>query len=395
MRWQYDALLDALGRQAVAVLIAFCALSATSQAWAKDSLQRLRTITLPGDGGDPLASLPDGRLVCVTPDGQVHVEGLAGTGLFNAVATLEGADFSTFGVAFAEVSPNGEWLAVGNGGGAGFTRFEVGVFRTQDFSGTWFGRLPSGQSGGLLHYSAVWLDNRQLALAGGEIETPSFVDVLDTQSPDPSQPQLTRVVQGIGGASGGIAMDSTGNLVTGNGYKYDGPSEGGAVHAIAFGDWQAALAGERPAVNFETQATPIIRTLSAAGIAFDKRDNLWVGGRIVFGDNPNNEEDFIAVMDARAYRAVLAGAPPLASAGDDLKVTRLDPEPAIPRQTFTAHLNRFSGELLVRDTDTNRAFAYLPKGSTVSAPVMPMPLVVATALGLLWFPGAGDRRVAV
>lgn len=385
---------EAARRTSIALLVLICALTGISRAWAKDSFQRLRTIELPGDGGDPLGALPDGRLICVTPDGRVHLEGSAGSGSFRAVATLNKSDFSAFGPAFTEVSPNGQWLAVGNGGGAGFTRFEVGVFSTTDFSGQWFGRLPPGESGGVLHYSAVWLDDRNLAVAGGKRESPSFVDVLDTQSADLSQPKLTRVVQGIGGASGGIAVDSAGNLLTGNGYKYQGPSSAGAVHAILAEDWQAALAGERSAVNFETQATPVIRTLSAAGIAFDKRDNLWVGGRIVFGDNPNNEEDFIAVMDAQAYRAVLAGAPPLVDASDELKVTRLDPEPATPQQTFAAHLNASTGELLVRDTETNRAFVYLPQPSTVSAPVMPIPLALATALGLFCLPRAGGRRLA-
>lgn len=367
----------------LSLLIATTVLFSAGRSWAKDIFKQQRVIALPGDGGDPLGSLPDGRIVCVTPDAQVHIETVAGSGFFETAAVLADADFSSFGVAFTEVSPDGNWLAVGNNGGAAFGRYEVGVFNTSDFSGRWMGRLPPGETGGILHYSAVWLDNRHLALAGGQFGAPSFVDALDTQSSPTTSPKLTRIVDQIGGASAGIALDASGNLVTGNGFTGDGPSRTGAVHVIPAQAWRDTLRQGSAPVRFETNSIPIVRTLSAAGLTFDGRGNLWIGGKDVFGSNPSNERDFIAVVDARAYETVLNGGPAISSSNDTTKVTRLDPGVNQDDQTYVAHFNAATDEVLVRDTNTNVAYSYRPQASTASAPVMPVTWLAAMGIAMV------------
>lgn len=346
-------------------------------AQAKDNFVLQRSITLPGAKGGPLGVFPDGRLATVTADKKGYIETTPGSGSFNEITELKDADFSAFSPAFVAVSPDGSTVAVGNGGGAGFSNFQIGLLDVATLNVTWYN---------LNHFYATWIDSRYLVLTSGVFNQPSKVVVWDTQNPTTSAASPLVLVDGIGGASAGLALDRFGNLLTGNGFKSQngGPSETGAVHVFRANDWRSVLNGTRnTALNFETEGTPVITALSANGLAFDQRGNFWVGGGSTFGANPVN--DFVAVVDASAYENILNGqASAITSVDDNARVTKLDPDPATDKQIFSNRFVSIRNEMYVRDTGKATAFVYRSQASQATpAPVLPPYAFVAMGLGLL------------
>ena len=150
----------------------------------------------------------------------VFRETAPGSRAFTNLGVLPGADVPSFGVAFVRVSPDGSKIAVGNNGGASFGNFQVGVFTIASLTGTWFSAN---------HFDAAWIDNRFVAITAGSFGSPSFVTALDSSSPNPASPSNVTIVDDIGGASGGVALDGAGNLYAVNGFASGGPSSTGAV----------------------------------------------------------------------------------------------------------------------------------------------------------------------
>lgn len=288
-------------------------------------------------------ALADGRIITLTGT-DVYVESAPGSKSFVPVGALPGADFPSFGPAFLVVSPDGTRFAVGNNGGASFTNYQVGVFSVATLSGNWFAAV---------HFDGAWIDNTHIALTAGDFVAPSFVTVLDTTSADPSNPTNPTIINGIGGASAGVALDAAGYLYTGNGFESGGPSGTGAVKAFINAEWTAALSGG-PVLNFETDGITIVDILSASPLGFDNEGNLFVGG----GDfSKGNEFDFVALVRASTIADALAGMGP-ANAGDPAEVRRLDPDPANDFNFFSVVFNPALERLYAKDFDGTLVHAY-------------------------------------
>jgi hypothetical protein len=333
-----------------------------------DAYVLVETFLLP-PGAGPFDSLPDGRLVTLAGD-EVHIETAVGSRTFDLHGFLPGANLSSYGAAFIRVSPDGTRLAVGNGGGDETlpADYEVGVFDTDTLSGTWF---DAG------HYDAVWIDDVHLALTTGDFIDPSRVTALDTTSADPANPVNPTMVDNIGGASGGIVLDEGGNLYTGNGYSFLGPSSTGATKAFGPASWQAALTGG-PVLDFETDGTLAVDILSASPLGFDNEGNLFVGGGDLFG---SGEGDFLALVRSSAVGAALSGAGPVDTA-DPTQVRRLNPDTANDANFYTADYNALTGELYVAEYGDATVYVYadaatIPTMSTWAGAVMV--LLLATA----------------
>lgn len=321
------------------------------------------SITLPGSQDDNhpqnMNLTPDGRIIVVDNIGVISLETEPGSGEFQTLGQLPDGDISTFGTSFIAVSPNATRLAVGNNGGVNFDNPQVGVFELDDIQkGRWLDSLS---------FSGVWWDNQNILLTAGSFGQPSEVVVLDTQSPLASAPARTRVVAGIGGASSGIMLDVQDNLWTGNGYSTDGPSKAGAVHLIERQAWQAAFRQERDPVNFETQATPVARALSASTIAMDARGNLWVGGAVTFGEE--QETGFAAMFLARKVRQVIAGTRPPLDSRNEQDVIKIDTDPEIPDQSYNVYTTLSGEKILLRESSS--ANAHVTSGTSgTPAPVL-------------------------
>ncbi len=308
------------------------------------------TFELP-TGAGAFDVLGDGRLVLLSGT-DVLTETAVGSRIFSTLGTLAGADFSSFGGGFLRVSPDGTKLAVGNGGGASFGNFEVGVFNVSDLSGNWFG---AG------HFDAAWYDNQHLALttrstfAAGD---PGKVTLLDTLS-NSAAPTNPVIMDNIGGGSGGVAFDAAGNLYTGNGFAIEGPSATGEIRAVDRDAWSAALTGGLPA-DFENGGVLVADLLSAASLGFDAEGNLHVGG----GEFGGGDSNFAALVRSSAVMAALTGGGS-ADRLDSTEVRLLDPDAISDANFYGVNFNAITGELYLRD------------GSTVYPYVVPEPTTLA------------------
>jgi len=295
--------------------------------------QYLHAFNLPA-GASVFDVLNDGRLILLV-GADVHVEAAAGSHDFAQAGTLPAADFPSFGAAFIRLSPNGSRIAVGNNGGSSFSNYQVGIFDADTLAGVWF---VAG------HFDAEWIDNSRLALTAGDFVNPSVVTVLDTTSPNPLVPVNITIVDNIGGASGGIAFDSEGNLYTGNGFQTSGPSGTGAVMAFPRASWMGALGGGPP-LDFETDGVLIVDVLSASPLAFDGNGNLIVGG----GDfSSGTDYDFVALIRASAVTDALNGGGAVDPV-NPAELWRLDPDPANDFNFYSATSDPTLHRLYVRD----------------------------------------------
>jgi hypothetical protein len=331
-----------IGPVLVIALSCLTAAGGAAQAAAFDSYQHQETFALP-DGAGVFDVLPDGRII-TTVGTALQVETAAGSRTFTTAGALPGADFNDFGPAFLRVSPDGSRVAVGNGGGASFGSYAVGVFSLGDLSGGWYA---------LSHYDAEWADGAHLALTAGTFGDPARVDVLDTASPF-GAPDATTVIDGVGGASGGIAFDGAGRLYTANGFAGAGPSDTGAIRAFEFAAWSAALSGGSP-LAFETAGSLIGDVLSGTSLGFDGEGNLHVGG----GDFNSGDFGYAALLRASALAGALGGGGPVGGAD----VRAFDPDGANPFNFYDMNYNAAMGELYIREGGTVYSYAVPEPGS--------------------------------
>ncbi len=282
-------------------------------------------------------NLPDGRLIILSV-ADLYIEDAFNTRSFTFAGTLPGADISIFGGSFLKVSPDGTRIAVGNGGGTSFTNFQVGVFNLSDFMGQWFTAS---------HFLGQWFDNSNIALTAGTFGQPAVVTILDITSPNASIPINPTIINGIGGASAGIAIDNTGNLYTGNGFDDFNPvttSTTGTIKAFTNTDWMLAWTTGTP-LDFELEGIEIATILSASPLAFDAMNNLFVGG-----GNFGVDADNVALVNASAINDVLSGGNPI-DALDTTQVRRFDPDTINSNFYFLAH-NPITHETYAWDSDT-------------------------------------------
>ncbi len=279
---------------------------------------------------------PDGRIVAMA-GANVFLESASGSRSFAQLGTPAGGDFSSFGPGFVRVSPNGTTLAIGNGGGVSFSNYQVGVFDLATLGGDWINAS---------HFDGTWLDDTNLALTAGVFGQPSFVSLLDTTSSDLANPINPVIVNNIGGASGGIAFDSTGNLYTANGFATTGPSETGAVNLFDNAAWLSAMNTANP-LDFETEGVTVVDVLSGASLGFDSEGNLFVGG----GEFGGPDVNFSALIRESAILDAMAG---LGAADilDTNAVRRFDPDPLSDFNTYDVGFNPVTSELYLRDGDT-------------------------------------------
>jgi hypothetical protein len=296
----------------------------------------------------------DGRLVALNGT-SIIVETAVGSRQFSTVGELPGASYGAYGPSFIRVSPDGSKIAIGDGGG------RVGIFNSETLEGKWFSAE---------HYDAEWVGNDRLGISYGSFGSPSKVSVLDANSADAKNPTNPVVVNNIGGASGGITFDANGRLYTGNGYRIQGPSKTGEIHAFESTDWNDAYNSGNP-LDFEKTGTLVLDVLSASSLGFDRDGNLHVGGGDFYDEGV--DVDFVGLARASAIANALAGNGPVQNE-DDSQLRRFDPDTNYDLNFYSVNNNPVTGELYVNYGNT--IFVYVPEPSAIAL------LVVAAVAGL-------------
>jgi hypothetical protein len=214
-------------------------------------------------------------------------------------------------------------------------------------------------------FAAAWADAAHLAVSSGAFtgnvaESVSKVSLLDLAGDTQRD-----VIAGPAGATGGVAFDAAGGLLTGNGFASGaGVTATGEIKRFAAADWMAAFATDTP-ISFESLAHPVfVDLLSAQGLEVDSEGNLVAAG---------GDFDAFDANSAAIYRP-----------SDAL---RRDFDPSGDFNFFTTVLNEATGEIYLYD-----AFSSTPNTVWVVAPVPEPAGVVLMAVCLL---AVGALRRAV
>jgi hypothetical protein len=288
--------------------------------------------------GDALA---DGRLIAVTGL-TVFIETSVGSGVFNAVATIDStAVGGSTDPGFIRVSPDGSKIAFG----AGFNK-PLLVFDTSVVTGGGTPVLNAFNTSvyAVGHTSAAWTaDSSALAIADGTFGSAAHVDLLDITS-STATPSITRLIDGVQGASGGVAFDASGNLYVGNGFANGLGSDTGAIHMFT-----AGMLGTGTPLDFEGDGLFVTDMLSANDLTFDAVGNMFVGGGDFFG---SGDGGYVGIVDGTKIQELIDG---LITGGinplDPALVRRLDPEGS-GTTFYNIIFNDATGELILSDGTT-------------------------------------------
>lgn len=206
---------------------------------------------------------------------------------------------------FMEISPDGAKFAIGTGwGGKPIYVGANSLFSVK--SPTDLDTVTGVKSIPADFYAGAWFDSRWLFINRGAF-TGSEVYAIDTQLTSPEEGFIT-IVKDIPGASGGVAFDSKGNLVTGNGFTSDADvSKTGEVKIWSAAAITAALSGE--SLDYVSTGNVVASAiLSASPLGFDADDNLFVGGGNFFG---GGEMGYAALVNASVVTRALGGGAPV------------------------------------------------------------------------------------
>lgn len=241
--------------------------------------------------GGLLDVLPDGRAIVLSGT-MLMVQDSVSSSSFLEIGSIDPSLLGEFGASFARVSGDGGLLAVGDGAfGPGSM---VHVFNLATDRGA-MAPMVSVEAG---NFEAAW-DGATLYVSGGDFAD-SFVTRIDIAGETAT---ATRVVEGIGGASGGVTVRD-GVLYTANGFDYDtgGGSVTGEVRAF-----DLLTLGGAP-LDFEAEGVTITTALSGGSLGFTGRGDMLIGG----GDFLNPEQSgFIAIGRAGDVEAALGGGGPI------------------------------------------------------------------------------------
>ena len=268
-------------------------------------------------GGDVTASVDGfplrGRFLAATGR-TVYLQKNFGADLWLPVATLGPDD--TMDPCFIEISPNGKRIALGSGLGKPLFVFDTALLsvrtppnlRTAPGVKVWEENM----------YDAAWRGDRYLfinagALAGSEIYAIDSDGTTGTPIP---------ILPDIPGASGGLAFDAAGNLVTGIGFAF-AEAATGQLKIWPAAALDAALAGT-PLAYVTTGKVLIEGALSAASLGFDSSGNLYVGGGDAFGSS--GHYGYAGLVSAAAVQRVLSGGA-IADPGSAADFIKVQPDP--------------------------------------------------------------------
>lgn len=240
--------------------------------------------------------LTDGRIIGMEGEAIV-AESAVGSGVYEMVGLMPAGLIAPWGASFVSVSPDGSRLLIGDNF---FDGAFVYLVNSADLTG---GEVTPRA---FLHenFDAAWMTDHSIAISYGNPTTfLGEVAILDVDT-EGDIPVVT-----IGGASGGIAIDENGNLLTSNGFDFvSGGSETGDVRAFSQQRIAEILDGQSGIVDFETEGAFVYNALSGSPLHFDTNGNLFIGG------GRSDETDFFAIADGGAVADAMSGSDPVGDA---------------------------------------------------------------------------------
>lgn len=167
-----------------------------------------------------------------------------------------------------------------------------------------------------IYFDAAWRGDRYLFINAGADNGGSEIYAVDSEG---STGRPIPILPDIPGASGGVAFDAAGDLVTGIGYG----DHTGQLKIWSSASISAALQGTT--LSYATTGNVLAEgALSAASLGFDAHGNLYVGGGDAFGES--GHYGYAAVVTAAVVQRVLGGGA-LADPASSSDYFKVQPDP--------------------------------------------------------------------
>ncbi|MCP4115248.1 MAG: hypothetical protein GY737_07510 [Desulfobacteraceae bacterium] len=245
-----------------------------------------------------------GRLIAANGT-KVFLQDAVDSGSWTQVGEVDAANIMD--ASFIKVSPDGTKVALGMGYGK-----DLLVFPTSLLTGSTVSDLDGHtdtttfSTNIVKYYDAAWVDNNHLVINGGNwdetTKTASSVGISCLDITDDMNTPVN-IINSCPGASSGIAVDGSKNLIFGNGYTYNSAvSATGELKMLPVSDWWATSAPKTSGmpVAYSTGRTFADRVLSAAHLGFDQEGNLHVGGGQYWNaPNPNTENGYAVLINKK------------------------------------------------------------------------------------------------
>jgi hypothetical protein len=282
--------------------------------------------------GYPLAS----RLLAATGR-TLYLQQTFGEGDWLPVAVLGPSDPS-MDPCFVSLTPDGEKIALGTGDYKPLYVFPTSLLSVTDpvdLTAAATATPSIVKAYRLSYYSGAFDGARWLMVdSGGQDFGTSLVEAIDTDAPvaldDAGAPVTTMVVPLIPGASGGIAFDAVGDMVTGLGWDPNpgggdaGPTRTGEIMIFGAAAVNATLSGGAPLDYDASGHVVAANLLSADQLGFDGAGDLDVGGGDAYGST--GHYGYANVVSGAVVQRALAGGAP-ADASDPNEVATIAPDP--------------------------------------------------------------------
>ncbi len=248
----------------------------------------------------------EGRLVAATGT-HIYLQRTYGSGNWEVVGTLG----TLMDPGFIKVSPDGSKIALGVGYGKPLLVFPTNMLTPDNppllMDGS--GNPGSGVTAySVNYYDAAWADNQYLVINGGQWPGPPYasgIGILDTDDPNDTGKGL---ISNIPGASGGIAIDNNGDLITGIGYAPGSTNRTGEIKLWNSSEWSTNPAS---VLDYEANTRLVAQNvLSAAYLGTDRENNLHVGGGDAFGTGGPAERGYAALINNAVVARVAAPSGP-------------------------------------------------------------------------------------
>jgi len=225
----------------------------------------------------------------------IYLQKNFGADLWLPVATLGPDD--TMDPCFIKISPDGTKIGLGVGSYKPLFVFETSLLSVNAPPNL---RAAAGvKIWDENMYDGAWRGNRYLFINAGA-DAGSQIYAIDTNGTTGTP---IEILPDIPGASGGLAFDAAGNLVTGIGYGY-GAAATGQLKIWTASSVDAALTGT--GLAYTTTGKILIEgALSAASLGFDASGNLYVGGGDAFGSS--GHYGYAGLVSSAAIQQVLTG----------------------------------------------------------------------------------------
>jgi hypothetical protein len=212
---------------------------------------------------------------------------------------------------FIKISPDSRKIALGTGFYKPLYVFPTSILSV--LSPPDVGSAPGSKAYDLSYYDGAWRDSRYLFVNSGTFDNNmpgSAIFVVDTEAAEPST-AVRLAIDHIPGASGGVAFDRHGNLITGNGYTYDANAAGtGQLKIWSAADVATTLGAEPAPLDYLGSGHVLAdHVLSAAWLGVDSKNNLYVGGGDAFGGS--GDYGYAGLIDAQVLERALAGGAPV------------------------------------------------------------------------------------